>query len=67
MQPSRSFIDAQGVQWRVSERPVRRAGRDEPRRCLFFEAPHIIRRVCSYPDNWSELPDGELEALSWRL
>jgi hypothetical protein len=67
MPPSRSYIDGQGVQWRVAERDVRRTPRDAPRRCLFFEAPHIIRRVCSYPDGWMELSDDELEALSWRL
>ena len=67
MQPSRSFIDGQGVQWRVSERPVRRTPTEPARACLFFEAPHIIRRVCEYPTDWRTLTDVELERLSWRL
>jgi len=46
---------------------VYRTPRDVPRRCLFFEAPHIIRRVCRYPEQWMKLSDEELEALSWQL
>lgn len=68
MQPTRSFTDGQGVQWHVSEREVRGGGaREAPRRCLFFEAAHIIRRVCAYPAAWRDLSDEELEELSWGL
>ena len=67
MQPSRSYVDGQGIQWRVSEREVRRAPHEPARTCLFFEAAHIIRRVCHYPADWRQLPDAELERLSWRL
>lgn len=67
MDPTRSFFDGQGVQWRVTERLVARTPHQPPRRCLFFEAAHVIRRVCAYPEDWQQLADTELERLSWSL
>ena len=67
MDPTRSFSDGQGVQWRVTERLAARISHQAPRRCLFFEAAHVIRRVCAYPPDWQELSDAELERLSWCL
>lgn len=67
MDPSRTYIDAQGLQWRVSMRELRPTPSERARPCLIFEAAHVIRRVCHYPAHWVELTDAELEALSWRL
>lgn len=67
MEPSRTFLDSQGVQWRVSERVIRRDADPSARPCLFFEAAHIIRRVCQYPRDWLDLSDAQLERLSWQL
>lgn len=67
MEPSRTFLDSQGVQWRVSERMTRRNADAAARPCLFFEAAHIIRRVCEYPRDWLLLSDAQLERLSWQL
>ena len=67
MEPSRTFLDSQGVQWRVTERVARRGADAAARACLFFEAAHIIRRVCAYPVAWRDLSDEELEELSWGL
>lgn len=67
MEPSRTFLDSHGVQWRVTERAVGRAAADAARSCLFFEAAHMIRRVCRYPHDWVKLADAELERLSWHV
>ena len=67
MEPSRTFLDSQGVQWWVTERVTRRPADAAGRRCLFFEAAHIIRRVCDYPSDWRALSDAQLERLSWQL
>lgn len=59
------FRDAEGVVWRVYERPHgtldRRSGQS-----LVFESDGKIRRVRGYPADWRLLPPAELEALSWR-
>lgn len=66
MQPTRSFYDGQGIMWHVTERSTQRPGH-APRQCLYFEAAHAIRRVCSYPANWRALSDRKLEQLSWAI
>ena len=67
MEPSRTFLDSQGIQWRVTERVIRRGGDSGARPCLYFEAAHMIRRVCEYPRDWLGLSDAQLERLSWQL
>ena len=67
MEPSRTFLDSQGIQWRVTERTIRRSAEPDAGPCLFFEAAHIIRRVCDYPRDWLHLSDAQLERLSWQL
>jgi hypothetical protein len=58
--PRRSFsID--GTEWTVCEDASSRCGP-----ALLFFAPGVARRVTSYPANWQDLADGELQALSWR-
>jgi hypothetical protein len=55
----RKFSDASGVTWRVREL--------QPPGCpraLYFEADHAFRRVTQYPEDWRDLPTGELEILS---
>jgi hypothetical protein len=55
----RQFSDANGVVWRVRElQPADRAP------ALYFETEHAFRRVTNYPEDWRDLPTGELEILS---
>ena len=56
---TRLFSDANGVAWRVRElQPA-----DNPR-ALYFENDDAFRRVTHYPEDWRDLPTGELEILS---
>jgi len=55
----RVFSDAEGVLWRVREWQV-----PERPPALYFECDHAFRRVTHYPQDWRELPTGELEILS---
>lgn len=63
--PERAFTDADGVRWRVAERPF---GPYDRRRglSLIFSSDSAVRRVREYPANWSELSDEALAALSWK-
>jgi hypothetical protein len=58
---SRRYQDAQGVWWRVYERPGGRGGS-----CLIFESDTAARRVTDYPAEWAQLPNDALEKLSWK-
>ena len=58
-EPERRFTDMSGVIWRVLER--RTSGRGP---ALYFENDAAFRRVAEYPDDWRDLPTGELEILS---
>ena len=55
----RRFTDTSGVIWRVRERQS--SGRGP---ALYFESDVAFRRVADYPDDWRDLPTGELEILS---
>ena len=55
----RRYVDAEGVVWRVRERDL--PGRSP---ALYFETTTAFRRVTQYPNDWRELPTGELEILS---
>lgn len=61
----RVFMDADGTQWRVSERPFadydRRRGLS-----LIFASDSAVRRVREYPAHWLHLSDDDLIALSWK-
>jgi hypothetical protein len=57
--PTRDYVDAAGVSWRVSERP----GTTGP--TLVFMSVSVIRRVASYPADWWMLPVADLIRLSW--
>jgi hypothetical protein len=57
---SRSFIDKQGVSWRVFRRQV--DGDDD---CLIFESDSAYRRVRTFPADWRALSSEELSRLSW--
>jgi hypothetical protein len=61
----RSFVDADGVSWRVHEQSFseydRRKGRS-----LIFSSDGAVRRVRHYPTEWMTLTDDELSDLSWK-
>jgi hypothetical protein len=61
----RTFVDTDGIHWRVFEQPFadydRRRGMS-----LIFASEGAVRRVRDYPANWSAISDAELTALSWK-
>ena len=62
---SRTFLDADGAQWRVFERPFA----DYDRRSalsLIFSSDSAVRRVRDYPADWFDLSDADLATLSWK-
>jgi hypothetical protein len=65
-EPVRDFVDEDGIRWRVYEMPFseydRRRGLS-----LIFASDVAVRRVRSYPANWSALSDEELAVLSWEV
>jgi hypothetical protein len=64
-QTVRTFVDAEGVSWRVHEQAFseydRRKGRS-----LIFASDGAVRRVRDYPAEWMTLTDMELSDLSWK-
>jgi len=50
-------------EWHVYEQPSSYDRRNSPD--LVFESASVIRRVRNYPDNWADLSDEELLAISW--
>ncbi|MEP6622094.1 MAG: hypothetical protein ABJE47_22420 [bacterium] len=59
----RSFVDADGMRWRVYEQPT--SDYDRRRQSLIFASETAVRRVRDFPANWTDLSDDELTALSW--
>ena len=63
---SRTYLDADGQRWVVSEQPFsqydRRSGYS-----LIFASELAVRRVRDYPDDWATLSERALDALSWRV
>lgn len=57
---SRSFIDRQGVSWRVFHRHT-----ENEADSLIFESESAYRRVRTFPADWRELSSEELCRLSW--
>jgi hypothetical protein len=64
--PPRTFHDAVGNAWSVHEVPAGPVPWARGPHCLVFGSEVAIRRVWHYPADWRELPDAELEALSWQ-
>jgi hypothetical protein len=62
----RTFRDDAGAIWRVREREMSRTADGVQRVALVFESDCALRLVYSYPRDWRELTDAELERLSWR-
>ena len=62
----RVFRASDGVVWSVRERAPRGDGIWPGMRSLVFESDMVIRRVRRFPPDWRDLPDDELERLSWR-
>lgn len=61
---SRTFLDATGTGWTVTERLCRiGSGAEEP--CLLFSSDTSVRRVRHIPPDWRTMTDAELSALSW--
>jgi hypothetical protein len=64
-QAVRTFVDLEGVGWRVHEQAFseydRRKGRS-----LIFSSDGAVRRVRDYPAEWMTLTDAELSDLSWK-
>jgi hypothetical protein len=62
---SREFYDDQNRRWVVREldAPVDNPGAGKS---LYFAGEGVMRRVWTYPSNWSELPDAELYEVSCR-
>jgi leucyl aminopeptidase (aminopeptidase T) len=59
-------IERNGVKWVVQEFPAPNYDRrGDP--SLMFASDEVMRRVRTYPDNWAELSDEELYALSMRF
>jgi len=63
--PYRALLGEDGRVWAVYTIPAanydRRGGL-----CLLFDSADVMRRLRNFPDNWYELPDAELYALSLR-
>jgi hypothetical protein len=57
---SRSFVDKQGVSWRVFHRQA-----DGEVDSLIFESESAYRRVRTFPADWRALSSEELCRLSW--
>ena len=61
----RTFVDDDGMRWRVYEQAFsaydRRRGIS-----LIFSSDAAVRRVRQFPPEWRALSDGELVALSWQ-
>lgn len=61
----RTFVDADGMRWRVYEQAFsaydRRRGIS-----LIFSSDAAVRRVREFPEDWGGLSDAELATLSWR-
>ena len=62
----RIFVDANGVEWEVSEVDGSKVppARGEP--CLIFSSPGALRRVWNYPASWTGMSASELVDLSWK-
>ena len=61
----RTFVDADGIRWRVYEQ----AFADYDRRrgmSLIFASEGAVRRVRDYPPDWATISDAALAALSWK-
>lgn len=57
------FVD--GMPWLVYELPAAPFDRRSTP-SLVFEAESTVRRVRAYPDDWRDLADADLFALSWK-
>jgi hypothetical protein len=53
----------EGVSWRVR---LHVGGYDRRRPDLVFESESVVRRVRDYPEDWYQLPEEALYALSWK-
>jgi hypothetical protein len=62
---TRVFVDANGVEWEVSEMSGDTVPAARGERCLIFRSPAAVRRVWDYPKSWTGMSAAELVDLSW--
>lgn len=60
----RSYVDPEGIAWRVFVQ-VRIYDTGRQGRSLIFASETVVRRVRNFPDDWRERANAELERLSW--
>jgi hypothetical protein len=63
---ARIFVDANGVEWEVSEADGASVPASRGERCLIFRSAAAVRRVWNYPKSWTGMNASELLDLSWR-
>lgn len=59
------FMDGTGIIWKVLEVDGASVPASRGDACLLFVAPHAVRRVWRFPQDWQLLPPASLEELSW--
>jgi hypothetical protein len=64
---ARRIHGADGRSWDVLEQVSVMPVHGQSHLSLVFMSPEMVRRVRTYPPNWYELSDLELETLSWRV
>jgi len=62
---TRIFVDANGVEWEVTEVDGAEVPAARGERCLIFRSPAAVRRVWNYPKSWTVMTASELVNLSW--
>jgi hypothetical protein len=62
---ARIFVDANGVEWEVSEVDGAKVPAARGERCLIFRSTAAVRRVWNYPKSWTRMTASELVDLSW--
>jgi hypothetical protein len=61
--PRRWIRDANGVEWDVREIDCRQTPGALGPSCLIFDSEQVVRRVWSFPADWTALPDADLLQL----
>jgi hypothetical protein len=62
----RTYVTADGEEWRVFEVDAADIPGARGAHCLVFTSAVAVRRVWNYPDDWRRLTPRQLIELSWR-